>query len=148
MKRHPALVTLSHEHHHGLRWARKLRELDPEIPEDRLRALASEFLEAWDSEINPHFWKEEEILLPLHAREGESNIPEIHQMLQQHISLRREVLRLKEQADRTILGKLAELLTDHIRLEEREVFPRIEQDCSQELLGTINEQLEQERSLR
>ena len=67
MKRHPALVPLSEEHHHELAHARRLRRAADSGPEERL-AVASAYVEAFFTETVEHFRREEEILFPLYVR--------------------------------------------------------------------------------
>ncbi|MCF7803585.1 MAG: hemerythrin domain-containing protein [Candidatus Marinimicrobia bacterium] len=143
MKRHDALVTLSSEHHTGLVWARRLTQLSDS--EDTLNPgeVAHEFLDVWDSEINPHFRKEEDFLLPIFAGEGDYSDECIWEMLQQHIILRREIWRLRQAHSVEILVRIGELLMEHIRHEERIVFPFIEEQSSNETLREINDALEE-----
>ena len=70
MKRHPALVPLSHDHHHALVEARRLRrsaetEADP-------AAAAETFASFFASVTVPHFREEEEELFPLVAGSEEA----------------------------------------------------------------------------
>jgi len=137
MTRDPALISLSHEHHHGLRWSRSLREDTPDLNGDSLLEFLDEFFHAWETELNPHFRKEEDYLLPLFATEGDSWSPAIQEMLKQHIVIRRDVLLLREDPNTEVIRRLGDLLHNHVRLEEREVFPQIENQASDELLEKI-----------
>jgi hypothetical protein len=58
MKRHPALIPLSHDHHRALVEARRLRAAD--APESA--AAATAFLRFFADETIPHFRQEEELL--------------------------------------------------------------------------------------
>jgi hypothetical protein len=62
MKRHPALIPLSHDHHHALVEVRRLRRA-ADIPESA--AVATEFLRFFAGETVEHFREEEELLFPL-----------------------------------------------------------------------------------
>lgn len=137
MKRHPALVSYSSDHHHGLVWARKLADITETTPPDTKADVASEFLDVWGAEIAPHFTTEEEILLPLYAIHGEINHPSIRQMLAQHIALRRDILLIRETPTTTLLRQIGEQLRAHIRHEEQEVFPLIEDKTPEEILQKI-----------
>jgi Hemerythrin HHE cation binding domain len=61
MKRHPALVPLSHDHHHALVEARRLRQA-ADAPD--AAAAAAAFLRFFAQETVPHFREEEELLFP------------------------------------------------------------------------------------
>lgn len=66
MKRHPALVPLSRDHHHALVIAQRLRRATVETATEVARA----FLSHWDAEEKLHFRLEEELLLPAYAAHG------------------------------------------------------------------------------
>ncbi len=142
MKRHPALVTLSSEHHQGLVWSRKLLDLDNESPDTEFQNVISQFLEVWQQEINPHFQKEEEILIPLFDRTGEGTSGPVMEMLQQHIHLRKMVFDLRDLGSADIASKIGGMLQNHIRFEERELFPFIESTATKEILDRIKIELE------
>jgi hemerythrin-like domain-containing protein len=61
MKRHPALIPLSHDHHRALVEARRLRRA-ADAPESA--AAATGFLRFFADETIPHFRQEEELLFP------------------------------------------------------------------------------------
>jgi hemerythrin-like domain-containing protein len=87
------------------------------------------FLEAWRVEIQPHFRAEEELLLPLYARAVPADDPFIVRVLTEHVALRRAVWAL-ERATADEWPGLAQAigtsLDDHIRFEERVLFPAVE----------------------
>jgi TPP-dependent pyruvate/acetoin dehydrogenase alpha subunit len=63
MKRDPSLVPLSHDHHHALVQARRLREgAEPGAPSRR--AAVASFLHFFSEETIRHFCEEEERLFP------------------------------------------------------------------------------------
>jgi hypothetical protein len=68
MKRHPALVPLSRDHHHALVIAQRLRRATVETATEAARA----FLRHWDAEEKLHFRLEEHEVFPL----IEATIPE------------------------------------------------------------------------
>jgi hypothetical protein len=70
MKRHAALIRLSHEHHRALVLARKLCRLESEdaTSAQTTQQTADEVLNMWQTEIRAHFQEEEEVLLPIIAR--------------------------------------------------------------------------------
>jgi hemerythrin-like domain-containing protein len=127
MKRHPELRDFSEQHHHGLVAARRLRlAAQGEAP---LEEAVARFLDAWYGEIQPHFRAEEETLLPEYARVMPADDPLIVRTLTEHVGLRRVVRDLEravgEQQEilATVVGMA---LADHIRFEERVLFPAVE----------------------
>ena len=127
MKRHPTLVSLSHEHHHGLVQARRLRAgAQAEVRSE----AATAFLQFFGRETVEHFREEEERLFPLlaesdHARES------LTRALLEHQRLHALVARLHDQVhagepEPALMTQVACLLEAHIRYEERELFPLIE----------------------
>jgi len=129
VKRHPALVPLSEEHHQELAHARRLLRAAGAGPEERL-AVASAYLDAFFTETVEHFRREEEILFPLYVRHAGST-PVLERILREHMELHGLVRALRAEAAAgdippEALRTLGDLLHDHVRLEERELFEEIE----------------------
>jgi len=142
MKRHEALVTLSSEHHQGLVWSKKLLDLTDSIETRESQSILQEFFEVWHQEINPHFQKEEQILLPLFDRTDAGTAEPVIEMFRQHIHLRAKVYDLNDAPSLKIAHAVGEQLKDHIRFEERDLFPFIEEHSSVEVLERIKIALE------
>jgi hemerythrin-like domain-containing protein len=124
VKRHPALVPLSHDHHHALVHARRLRQVGA--------AATPEFLRFFAAETTRHFREEEELVFPLlYGDEPE----ELREVLVQHQRIRALAVRLRAGED--VAQELGELLETHIRLEERELFELIQRRVPEEQLATI-----------
>ena len=129
MSRHSPLVLLSEEHHHELAHARRLLRAAGAGPEERL-AVASAYVDAFFTETVGHFRREEEILFPLYARHAGST-PMLERILREHMELHGLVRALRAEAAAgdippEALRTLGELLHDHVRAEERELFEEIE----------------------
>ena len=129
VKRHPALVPLSEEHHQELAHARRLLRAAGAGPEERL-AVASAYLDAFFTETVEHFRREEEILFPLYVRHAGSSAV-LERILREHMELHGLVRALRAEAAAgdippKALRTLGDLLHDHVRLEERELFEEIE----------------------
>ena len=72
--RHPSLLPLSHDHHHGLALALRCRkqglgQIKP-MGAEGLRERAKEFLEFYRANLVAHFSAEEEVLFPLMRATG------------------------------------------------------------------------------
>jgi hemerythrin-like domain-containing protein len=149
MKRTPELRTLSEDHHHGLVHARRLRRMAEEDDEGDLGEPAAKgFLDFWQKETALHFRKEEEVLLPVMARYGGDLSREpLVEMLEDHARIRGLVMQLSDEVVggnvRTeTLHEIGERLEAHIRLEERVVFPLIEESLSEAALRELAARLE------
>jgi mannose-6-phosphate isomerase-like protein (cupin superfamily) len=120
VKRHRALVPLSHDHHHALVAARRLRR----AAETDAAGEAEAFSRFFAEESVRHFREEEEQLFPLVAGAEEAR-PLVVRALLEHQQLHALAGRLAggETATRR---ELAGLLEAHVRFEERELFPLIE----------------------
>lgn len=140
MQRDPALVSLSHDHHQALFVAQKLRRADA-AGADEARAA---FRDYWSTHGARHFEVEEQVLLPAFAEVADPHQPLVAQVLCDHVELRRrgrEVLAAAE-PDVEALQELGRRLAEHVRVEERDLFPLIEDALSQERLVHLAEELE------
>ncbi|MDD3558575.1 MAG: hemerythrin domain-containing protein [Melioribacteraceae bacterium] len=143
MKRHNALIPLSHDHHHGLLLSQLLKKDAPKykgLP-DSTQGKIDYLDNAYKTELIPHFKNEEEILFPF-VRGKDANLDAlIDEVLEQHIRIEQLYAQVKTSGDKILaMNDFALLLDQHIRLEEREVFPLIQElfdDQLEELNGKI-----------
>ena len=147
MKRHPSLRPFSDDHHQGLVNARRLRKAAS--GEDASSAdTARNFLDFWQRDTSLHFRKEEEVLLPVLARYGgDLGEQPLLQMLTQHALIRGLAMQLSDEHKQDeiredTLRHLGEQLEAHIRLEERQVFPLIEETLPEHALQEVTSRLE------
>lgn len=131
-KRAEALQPLSRDHLVALLAAKALKEADEEEP------ARARFLEFWDPDGAHHFRVEEEVLLPHWALFAEVDAGAVGRMLDEHLRIRREALRLAAgEGDLEELRRLGHLLHDHVRFEERQLFPMIEDALSEDQLARL-----------
>jgi hemerythrin-like domain-containing protein len=148
MKRAPELGTLSEDHHHGLVHARRLRRATEGDEPHPAEATARDFLDFWQKDTSIHFRKEEEVLLPVVARHGgDVSQGPLVEMLSQHARIRGLVMRLSDEVEGgnfrpETLREIGELLEEHIRLEERVVFPLVEDSLPEAALTELAVRLE------
>ena len=148
MKRTPELRTLSEDHHHGLVQARRLRKAAEADEADSAEAAVKGFLDFWQKETALHFRKEEEVLLPIMARYGGDLSREpLVEMIQDHAHIRGLVMQLSDEAiggnvRQETLHEIGKHLQAHIRLEERVVFPFVEESLSETALTELAARLE------
>jgi quercetin dioxygenase-like cupin family protein len=133
VKRHQALVPLSHDHHHALVRARELRRAATAGEEER-RAAAARFRRFFADETSRHFREEEEQLFPL--LDGEP--APLVQALREHQRLRALVRRLGEDPSAETMTAVGELLEAHVRLEERVLFELLQEEVPEERLAQLD----------
>lgn len=136
MKRAEALRPLSREHLVALLAAKALREADDPV------AAGCDFLAFWEEHGRDHFRVEEEVLLPGWAAWGELDRPGVARMLDEHLAIRREAFRLGSGTlPLARIHALGDLLHDHVRFEERDLFVAAEKaldaDALQRLAAAI-----------
>lgn len=124
MKRSPALASLSRDHHRTLVVAARLRRATP----DTAAADRDALLDHWERECREHFREEEEILLPAYAAHADPHNPLVARVLCEHVAIRALVANVEGTAAPAAesLQELGAALADHVRLEERQLFPLIE----------------------
>jgi quercetin dioxygenase-like cupin family protein len=137
VKRHPALVGLSHDHHHALVEARRLRRAA--TAQDDPAPVAAAFRRFFAAVTVPHFREEEEQLFPLVAGAEEARPLLVHALLDhQQLHALAAALDDPEGDPRSAMEELGRRLDEHVRLEERELFPLIERLAPAEL-GTLED---------
>jgi hemerythrin-like domain-containing protein len=147
MKRHPSLHPLSQHHHFALIQALEMRRAAEAPAERRAAAVARQaekFVRFWNKTGRAHFREEEEVLLPAYARHTRlDKDADVMKILADHAEIRAFVLDLearlaaKDPIQAEELARLGKLLHDHVRLEENEVFPRIEKALGEEQLNAM-----------
>ena len=142
MKRSPELRDLSEEHHYTLVRARHLRlaaEGKRPVPE----ALQA-FLAEWDSGIERHFRAEEAVVLPAFAAATSPDHPHITRVREEHAALRDRVTEARSASGerlRELAGALGHGIDDHVRFEERVLFPAVEAALSPDALAELASEL-------
>tara|TARA_R110000751_G_C13626383_1_gene465286 strand:+ start:78 stop:539 length:462 start_codon:yes stop_codon:yes gene_type:complete len=117
-KRHKALQPLSREHHHGLLLSWKIRTgFKKNIEPKRIRIYANWFFE---HHLIPHFEIEEAHIFSILEEENDL----IKKALADHRRIKR--LFSEENEDSKTLSRIEEELEQHIRFEERILFPEIQ----------------------
>lgn len=129
--RHPSLIPLSHDHHHGLALALRCRkqalgQLKP-MGAAGLRERATEFLAFYRSNLAAHFRAEEEALFPIMRASLPDVGPLLDELTREHVALRQGATQLEAGIGLAkLVFDLGDLLERHIRKEERELFPLFE----------------------
>jgi len=138
VRRHPSLVPLSHDHHHGLVVARRLRRA---VSEDDCLRAAEAFVRFVEGEGGDHFRDEEDLLFPVVAASLEEMPEVVERATLDHMRLRAAAIRLRGTPgppDAEVLRALGERLHAHIRFEERDLFPFAERVVPESALRSLN----------
>lgn len=138
IKRSPQLTPLSKEHHDGLLFSWKIKQGLKNGTDARLIAEYVQWF--WTNHLQEHFREEEQILAPLLPEDNEL----LKQMFEEHEEIEAMIHINENIPDATLLDKLADAIHDHIRFEERELFPYAEKAIPEEKLNEVYEQLSKE----
>jgi hemerythrin-like domain-containing protein len=144
--RHPSLIPLSQDHHHGLALALRCRkqalgQIKP-IGAEGLRERAKEFLAFYTNNLVPHFRAEEEVLFPLLRSKVPGSEEMIDELMQNHAQIHRAIPELQEgKGLAKLIFDLGDLLERHIRKEERELFQLFEQSVEDEKAETAGAEI-------
>ena len=138
IKRSKELAPLSREHHDGLLFVWKIKQgLANGTPVETLCNYTRWF---WLNHIQPHFNVEEKVLVRFLPADN----PLVQQMLKEHAQIHDLIVSLEKDADPNSLQLLAEFINNHIRFEERKLFPYAEKVLSPEQLQEIYSDLPNE----
>lgn len=148
MKRHPALHTLSHDHHQGLILAQQLKKGAPQYKgmPSNLDGKKEYTISFYKADLKKHFLDEEEILFPAATNKNFIVDKLIAEVISEHRKME-TLIRELEKTDQleNVLDELGHLLEKHIRKEERELFMELEKVLSEDELRVISEKINQSR---
>jgi hypothetical protein len=132
IKRHPALVPFSRDHHYGLLLVWKIREgLRTGVEAERISRYLYFF---YEKDLRGHFLEEEELLL--------SKLPEGDSLRRiiddEHKKIHELAAAIQSNpVDASLLAGFASTLEAHIRFEERVFFNHFQQNVAPELLNEL-----------
>ncbi|HEV2482382.1 MAG TPA: hypothetical protein VGS79_22110 [Puia sp.] len=133
MKRDANIIPLSRDHHYGLLFCWKIRQgLAKHVELERIQRYVQHF---WEHHLQGHFAEEETLLfredpLCLEAKEQHHKIQNLVQAIQGSGVWMEAYYR-----------RLADQVEQHIRFEERQVFPFLEQKLTKDQLTGIGVEL-------
>ena len=129
MKRSPALLALSREHHTALSLSVRIaRMADAEAEAALLIRVPAVF----DAELEPHFQEEEQGLLPALVAAGELAL--VSRTLAEHGAMRNLMTHIRS-GDVVSLKLFGQQLAAHVRFEERELFATAQDVLSADYLN-------------
>ena len=143
MKRHPSLAHLSREHHGALILARLLQKDAPAykgLPTEPAEKAAYA-LRFYKEKLIKHFEEEEKMLKLVSGVSTELNFL-VQKILREHQELHVSFQSISDHFRVTAhLDELGRALEIHIRKEERELFPLIEESAGENVLTAIDRSL-------
>jgi hemerythrin-like domain-containing protein len=135
IKRNPHIVKLSKDHHFTLLFCWKIRNgLKLEAEPSRIKKYIQYF---WKHHMQPHFREEETILFVPVKDEA------VKRALKEHAGIAQQINELNgaEHVSSNQLLTLADMVDNHVRYEERELFPHLEEILTEEQLESIGKQI-------
>jgi iron-sulfur cluster repair protein YtfE (RIC family) len=137
MVRDRSLIPLSHTHHHALALCVQIRRgLSGGSAASAVLGLADSVVSHFQTEMREHFHCEETIVFPALSC-IEDLRPVIAELLHEHRELAAMVEHLRSEPDVQRLEVFAEMLTQHVRKEERILFEQAQRLLSREDLDRI-----------
>ena len=140
IKRSKQLTPLSKDHHDGLLFAWKIRQGLKHGADNNVIAEYVQWF--WNNHLQEHFREEEQILAPHLPADNEL----LKQMFDEHQEIEAMFHITENIADEAMLKQLADAIDDHIRFEERQLFPYAEKVISVDELNAIYMQLPKEKA--
>jgi hemerythrin-like domain-containing protein len=136
IRRSKHIVTLSREHHTGLLFCWKIRQgLKKKVDTARMQKYVAYF---WQYHLHQHFQEEE---IHLFAKVQDELCTKA---LKQHQNIRDLIQQVASSSpSEELLRQLADTVDAHIRFEERELFPHLENKLDEQELIRIGAALEQ-----
>jgi iron-sulfur cluster repair protein YtfE (RIC family) len=132
IKRNEYIKKVSQEHHFNLLFCWKVRKgLEKGTKTERVRRYAEYF---WKHHLQLHFHNEERILFALVKDR------QVKKAIQEHKEIKTLLEQLKEYPEEKLRFKLAELadkVYEHVRYEERHLFPHLEREFTQEQVDEL-----------
>ncbi|MBK7630865.1 MAG: hemerythrin domain-containing protein [Ignavibacteriales bacterium] len=148
MKRHPALIPLSQDHHQGLLLAQLIKKDAPNyngLPKDLIGKM-NYAQEVYTDDLVQHFKDEEELVFPFLKGKNEEVDKLISEILNEHILLKQKILALDKNSDLiNQLDEIGNLLEGHIRKEERILFEKAQLLLNEEELKMIEKKFDENR---
>jgi hemerythrin-like domain-containing protein len=139
LKRSEHIVKLSRDHHASLLFCWKLRQgIKYHISRERLIKYVQYF---WQHHFSIHFREEEEFLFAPLKDEIVQKAMEDHQKIKAFIG---QISFHRTEGSENVFLELAEMVNDHVRYEERVLFPHLEEKLSDEQLEKIGREINTE----
>jgi len=140
MLRDKSLVPLSRQHQHALALCVRINRA-PLVSAREVQAWQAEVEQHFALEIQHHFAAEEKDVFPM-ARQHAELVPLVEELLGEHMRLRGFFEQAQARAlDAPALRQFAEMLSAHIRKEERQLFEEMQKQMGPEELERLGAHL-------
>ncbi len=139
-RRHQTLIPLSREHHDGLLLAWRLTKGDLKDREAKLRIKHA--VTFFEYRLRAHFDAEERALFPAVREALADGAALLDELMGEHREFAAKAEALKA-GDESQLAPFCDLLEQHIRKEERRLFPLIEARIPAEQLAALEPQIKE-----
>ena len=117
------------------------RTLDRDASEATRLDLAKQVQTIWDVELEAHFAVEEQVLFP--AIKGRIDEPLlVDRLVEEHREIEDRIRDLAAEPEERRLRAFAQILNDHIRSEERELFQQAQEHLNREELDELGRRLD------
>lgn len=142
-RRHEGLIPVAREHHDGLILAVRLQQGENALP--RLWqtdcAYQAEYVQTFLADnLENHFRAEETVIFPLASEHVPDARPTVTLLREQHQEIQKRIKAMKGRENdvtREDLVSLGVLIEQHIRLEDRHLFPLIEDRLADAILSQL-----------
>ncbi|MCB0700658.1 MAG: hemerythrin domain-containing protein [Chitinophagaceae bacterium] len=142
IKRSEQIKPLSIEHHTGLLFCWKIRTgIRNNIELERIKRYVNHFMKY---HLSPHFLEEEKVLFNRLKHEL------CDKAIDEHLEIKKMIANINEVENNSydVYNKLADTIDDHIRFEERILFPLLESNLKQDVLVEIGKKLAENEQLK
>ncbi|RDH84819.1 MAG: hypothetical protein DIZ80_04970 [endosymbiont of Galathealinum brachiosum] len=141
MKRIEQLQYISKEHHQSLVLASKCKKIITKETEEVVRNFSRQLKLDFDVKWFRHFRIEEKTIFSVAEKKGKE-ISDLCQQLQKEHKVLEKMVEEISGGNYQMLPEFGQLLHDHTRLEERQLFPLVEQLFTGEELNNILQESE------
>lgn len=141
MLRDKNLIPLSHQHQRALALCVRIDRAQP-VPDADLPSWQAEIEQHFVQEIGIHFAAEESVVFPF-ARQFSELVPLVQELIAEHAALREYFLRAESRSmSDEELAAFGQMLSTHIRKEERGLFEGLQRLMNSEELAALGVQLD------
>jgi hemerythrin-like domain-containing protein len=138
MLRDASLIPLSRQHHNALALCvLSRRALAADSSPESAANVARRVIDQYEVELINHFEIEEQVLFPACGA-----LPLVQQLVQEHRAMERIVRGLRSAPSAALLEQFFELLTVHVRREERELFEELQRTLRREELDRLGAEID------
>jgi hemerythrin-like domain-containing protein len=138
MLRDPSLIPLSHQHQHGLALCvMARRSLAADATPANCTRIAAHVIDLFQVELSNHFEIEEQVLFPACGP-----LPLIAELIADHRALESLAAELLAAPSPELLERFFDLLSNHIRREERDLFEALQRDLPAAVLESLGREID------